>query len=300
MFCFNMEVSSDDIKEKLHYVATNISVSVKKYLSMSVSIGLGRVYPHISKLSNSYQEAMLALRYRIYKDSDTVLFIEDLEAMKKKEMIIYPRPLEMRIVESLKVGDTEQAEQTLFEFSMSVSLFQSYKSIYQCFHLLLSSIILSLEKQGSSMTDIFESDLFGQLKSMQTSEEINKWFVESVFPLYQAFSDDREESSGSLAVKKTCQFINKNISEDITLTDCADMVGLTPSYLSRIFKKEVGINFQDYVLIRKVEVAKSMCLETDSRVSEIAEAVGYSERNLTRLFKRYVKMTISQYRESQR
>jgi transcriptional regulator GlxA family with amidase domain len=43
-----------------------------------------------------------------------------------------------------------------------------------------------------------------------------------------------------------------------------------------------------------------LCLQTDVRTSEIAEAIGYSERNLTRLFLKYADMTISQYRNSNR
>ena len=296
----NQDHSYEQMKQKLNYTSAEIYNAVETYLSLNISIGVGKTCSSVNEISKSYQEGLLALQYRIYKDQEKALFFEELENTQKKGMIFYPREFEKRILESLEVRDVVYAEKSLNEFSMSVSLFESYNRIYQCFHLLLSSIIFSLEKQGNSMTDIFEHDLFGQLKSLQTIEEINHWFINHVFPLHQKLSDNTESSTGSQAVKKICQFINENISQDITLTQCAEMVNLTPSYLSRLFKKEVGVNFREYVLLRKVEEAKALCINTDARISEIAEAVGYSERNLTRLFQRYVDMTLSQYRNSHR
>ncbi len=289
-----------EVKEKLYHTSLIVTDSLHKRLFTNFSIGIGRIYPDIKDIYLSFEEALLALQYRIYKDSDTVLFIEELEQSKKKGMFFYPREHDARIIESLKVGDIVQAELALQDFSKSISLFKSYNSTYQCFYLLLASIIFSLEKQGQSIKDIFEPDIFSQLKCFNTLDEINKWFIEYLFPLYKSLNEETDTSSGTLAVKQVCQFINENISKDITLTQCAEMVNLTPSYLSRLFKKEVGMNFKDYVLMKKVEKAKSLCLQTDARASEIAEAVGYSERNLTRLFLKYVDMTISQYRDSQR
>lgn len=300
IFRYKEDMSSEEIKDKLYNTSLMITDSLQKRLFADFSIGVGRIYPDIKYICNSFEEALLALQYRIYKDSDTVLFIEDVEQSKKKGMFFYPRDLDARIVESLKVGDLDLAQLALHDFSKSTSLFKSYNSTLQCFYLLLTSIIFSLEKQGQSIKDIFEPDLFSQLKSLKTLEEINKWFIEYLFPFYESFSEETDTSSGTLAVKQICQYINENISQDITLTQCAELVNLTPSYLSRLFKKEVGVNFREYVLIRKVEKAKSLCLQTDVRASEIAEAVGYSERNLTRLFVKYVDMTISQYRNSNR
>lgn len=300
IFHFEEEWINDEIKEKLHQTAAQLRDAIQKYLSINTSIGVGKVYKDVLEVSNSYKEALEALKYHLYKNIDSILFIEDLELSKKKGMFFYPREFETRILDSLKVGDIDQAEQNLDEFINTTVSFESYNSIYQCFHLLLSSIIMSLEKKGNSVMDIFEADLFGELKSLHTIDEIHKWFKEQLFPLYQRLNDDSEFSPGTLSVKQVCQYINENISEDITLTQCADMVNLTPSYLSRLFKKEVGINFRDFVLRRKVEKAKSLCIESDIRVSEIAAAIGYSERNLNRLFQRYVKMTISQYKKENR
>ncbi|WP_194842056.1 helix-turn-helix domain-containing protein [Gracilibacillus salitolerans] len=300
IFHFEEDLINDEIKEKLHQTAAQLRDVIRKYLSINTSIGVGNVYKGVIGVSHSYKEALEALKYRLYKNIDSILFIDDLEFSKKKGMFFYPREFETRVLDSLKVGDIDQAEKTLDEFIKATASFESYNSIYQCFHLLLSSIILSLEKKGNSVMDIFEADLFGELKSLHTIDEINKWFKEQLFPLYQRLNDDTEFSPGTLSVKQVCQYIKENISEDITLSQCADMVNLTPSYLSRLFKKEVGINFRDFVLKRKVEKAKSLCIESDTRVCEIAEAIGYSERNLNRLFQRYVKMTISQYKKEHR
>ncbi|MDQ0253315.1 AraC-like DNA-binding protein [Evansella vedderi] len=302
VFSFPSERNSDDIIKNLKKLSLNISESVEKYLSLNISIGIGNVYSNVIDVTTSYNQALTANKYRIYQEKDTsiILYIDDVEQSKKSGMFFYPRELEKKLLESLKVGDIKQAERNLFEFSKATSLYKSYNQIYQCFHLLLSSIIMTLEKQGNCINDIFELDLFGQLKEIHTIDEINEWFINNLFPLYKTLTEEKEKLPGKNAVKQVCHFINDNIAQDITLTQCAELVNLTPSYLSRLFKKEVGVNFREYVLIRKVEEAKNLCIETDARISEIAKAVGYSERNLTRLFHKYADMTLSQYRNMHR
>jgi two-component system, response regulator YesN len=62
----------------------------------------------------------------------------------------------------------------------------------------------------------------------------------------------------------------------------------------------MGINFLDFVVECKVEEVKRLLLETDQSISEIAGIIGYSERNLTRIFQRKVQMTPSMFRSAYR
>jgi two-component system, response regulator YesN len=84
------------------------------------------------------------------------------------------------------------------------------------------------------------------------------------------------------------------------LVQCAEMIGMSPSYLSRQFKKEMGVNFLEFVVQCKFEEAKRLLLETDLNISEIASAIGYSDRNLNRIFQRYTKQNPSIFRAEHR
>lgn len=280
--------------------ANAIIESMREYLTFTVSAGIGRFYPHIVDVPVSYREAVLALQNRIYDDTNSVLYIEDFENSRKQSMFFYPRAMEAFIVESLAKGEMEQAKQALHEFSTIVSCAESYNLIYQSYHVLLSSIIHSLEKQGGGILDILEYNLFEQLRMRHSSKEIHDWFIDNLFPLHKRFTDENLNITGKSPIKRVCKYIREHADSDISLVQCADLVKVSPSYLSRLFKKEVGISFLEFVMECKVEEAKRLLLETDEKVSEIAAAVRYSERNLNRIFQRYAKMTPSQFRTTHR
>lgn len=87
---------------------------------------------------------------------------------------------------------------------------------------------------------------------------------------------------------------------NISLTECAELVGMSPSYLSRLFRRETGISFVDYVKQCKIDEAKKLLKEKDMNIIQIAQRVGYSERNLSRVFKSAVGMSPGQFRAEHR
>ncbi|OXM82631.1 helix-turn-helix domain-containing protein [Paenibacillus rigui] len=280
--------------------AQSVCDSLSSFLSFEASVGIGRCYSHIADVPVSYKEAEVALQYRIYQDTASVLYIEDLENSKTRAIFRYPRELEGALVDSLSKGEIEHAGQALEQFTKLLQHSQSYHFIRQSYSVLLSAIITSMEKQGGNILDILEHNLFGQLESKQTSRDIIDWFKDVLFPLHQRLMSDLLNKAGLSAIRQICQHIQDHCTEDLTLVQCAELVGMSPSYVSRLFKKEMGINFLDYVVACKVEEAKRLLLETDRSISEIAAGIGYSERNLTRIFQRLVQMTPGMFRTTYR
>lgn len=118
--------------------------------------------------------------------------------------------------------------------------------------------------------------------------------IQAIFPLYKRVLE--QSGSENLSIKKVCQFINEHVHEDISLSQCASLAGISPSHLSKLFKKETGMNFLDYVLDRKLKHAQELLVSTSLSTLEIAGQIGYSERSLIRIFQKFVHMSPNQYR----
>lgn len=70
-----------------------------------------------------------------------------------------------------------------------------------------------------------------------------------------------------------------------------------PDYLSRLFKKETGKNFVDYLTDHRIERAKALIVTSDLKNYEIADHVGYDDyRYFSQVFKKKTGMTIGEYR----
>ncbi|MFH5182472.1 helix-turn-helix domain-containing protein [Paenibacillus sp. TAB 01] len=297
---FGADTEQEDMLLLTSAYAESVCDSLKEHLSMKASVGVGRFYFHIEDVPVSCKEAENALQYRIFNQTERVLFIEHLENEKKQAAFRYPREYETAIIHALEQGELDKAAEGLSAFAETIRASQSYRSIYQSYNLLLSALITSLEKQGASLLDILEHDWYGQLQTRQTSQEIIDWFAGSLFPFYVWLTDNYRTESGQSVIQQVCKHIRDNCGSDLSLVQCAEQVGLSPSYLSRLFKKEMGVNFLDFVVECKVEEAKRLLTETDHNVSEIAAAVGYSERNLNRIFQRFIKVSPSTFRTRQR
>ena len=92
-------------------------------------------------------------------------------------------------------------------------------------------------------------------------------------------------------------YINNNYERDISLSDIAKFVFLSPSYFTRAFKEEMNISPISYLLKVRIERAKELLAETDQKVSDIALSVGFSnQQRFNEIFKKHVSTTPLQYR----
>jgi two-component system response regulator YesN len=100
------------------------------------------------------------------------------------------------------------------------------------------------------------------------------------------------------SIDKILQYINDNISEDLSLVRLSELVYFNPSYLSRLFKQVVGDNLSDYICKAKIRKAKQLLESPDTKIHEVASAMGYySTTNFARFFKKLTNMTPQEYRD---
>lgn len=95
-----------------------------------------------------------------------------------------------------------------------------------------------------------------------------------------------------------CQrFVYNHLDSKISLEDAAAHLHLHPSYLSRLFKRETGENFIEYVTRMKMEKAKELLEITDKSVEQISDMLGYENKNyFGKLFKAHTGFVPNVYR----
>jgi AraC-like DNA-binding protein len=97
--------------------------------------------------------------------------------------------------------------------------------------------------------------------------------------------------------QQAVRYINDNCRTDIRLDAVAKEAGMSPSHFSRIFRKVMGLSYQEYLNSRRITMAKNL-LRTGSRsVTEIAVSVGFADSTgFGRIFKKLTGQTPSAYR----
>lgn len=105
---------------------------------------------------------------------------------------------------------------------------------------------------------------------------------------------------GGLGDRKLLQvtnYINDYLDRDIKLTDLAQLLGMSQSHFSHLFKQSMGISPHQYLLQQRVERAKQLLKQTERSVMEIALACGFdSHSHLSKQFRQFTGMTPKAYR----
>jgi two-component system response regulator YesN len=113
-------------------------------------------------------------------------------------------------------------------------------------------------------------------------------------PLVQPIETIRNETA-----RQMIDYVSQNYLSDISVSKISGMFTINPSYISQLFKKELGETFTEYVTRLRTQHACRLLRTTSLTVSEISEKTGYGDYfYFTRVFKKTTGMTPSQYRSS--
>lgn len=92
------------------------------------------------------------------------------------------------------------------------------------------------------------------------------------------------------------RYVASHILERVLVQDVAAAIGITPNYLSSLFKRQLGQNFMDYVNATKVKYACTLLQDGKHMVYEVSHMLGYDNAYyFTKVFKRYMNMTPKEY-----
>ena len=121
-------------------------------------------------------------------------------------------------------------------------------------------------------------------------------FLSSLYPLY-AIPTGTVRTSFSLRISQITHYIEEHYAEHITREEIAEELGISPSFLSRIFKKELGITVNEY--LNRYRILRSLSLLKDHSVTETGYLCGFCDNShFISVFKKHMGETPLQYKNS--
>lgn len=117
---------------------------------------------------------------------------------------------------------------------------------------------------------------------LSVSLDIYKIFTELLNPLS---AKSKGENSYEDSIQSVKEYIAENLNENLTVSRLAEIVNMSSSHFSRVFKQQTGFSPYDYILISRLNRAKYLLQVTDMTVSSIAYEIGFnSESNFIYFF----------------
>ena len=103
-------------------------------------------------------------------------------------------------------------------------------------------------------------------------------------------------------MEKILEYLHENFSSELSLNETAKRYSVSPEHLSRSFKKETGLGFNEYVTTIRMKHAEQLLKRSDSpSISEIALNCGYNDSNyFSKIFKSVHGVAPLKYKKAQR
>jgi two-component system, response regulator YesN len=160
-------------------------------------------------------------------------------------------------------------------------------------------------KALSSLKNMLPLDEERFIKTLIEKKPTSNSELESlIMGLINGTASDENKTSKSdyihSIIAKAKEYIEENLSRDISLEDVSDHIYLSPVYFSRFFKEHNGKNFIIYVTEQRMKRAKQLLESRKYKVHEISQKVGYqSSKYFTRVFKKTYGITPTEYLHTQ-
>lgn len=261
---------------------------VLECLKVTASAGIGRPAKR-GGVHVSYRQAKSALLERYMYGHNLVIPFGSGNASAREEVLLPDAELERRLLLALESGDAAKAQQLVMQW---------YKSCCEpaaSAELLLDPVLFMhglltrcIHAQGWSVREVAAEELavLRDPDELARQEHLATWAGRAIDKIL-AYADKQRVSKRHRFIDELMAIVEQSLDQDIGLHEIADRLYVSPSYLSRLFKKETKMTFSAYIHDKKMQKAKEL-LQVGAKVYEASRLVGYRDISyFTRLFRKY-------------
>ncbi len=295
---------SQQAEEQITSALLKLKISILGYQNiypdMRISVGVSSISLPLSDFDSSYQEAQTALLDRFNRYDQFLLihhasgYAQDLAAS------LITSQDQRELISCIELIDIPDFTKKLEEIRRHLLPYLSDGSlVYSCYSKLAEIFLFGIKSynSGEFSNGLNMDFLLSAFDHLFTFDEIYQWFSETCKTLLIQYSEGRKTLENK-PIRLAKQYIMEHYNETITLEIVSREIGFNPAYFSTVFLKSTGQHFMDYLKEVRISNAKTMLLNTNKSIAEIASAVGYSDlKYFSRLFRKLTHLTPSEYRK---
>ncbi|CAG7654294.1 response regulator [Paenibacillus allorhizosphaerae] len=290
--------SEKNIKLHLLHFADYCRTSIEQNSNITVTVGQSSLCPELKDLPDAYRQACEAIEHMSFFGMNQVVHYEDLSHYRLRGRE-YPVHAENELMSVVRRGQTELVPQAVDVFFTSLHSSEStpQETRLSCIQLaaVLYRQMLEMDIEGGLSDDF--SRTWPETFEDTSLAELRRRVLELCTAAAQQVKLWIQDGTKNIT-EQAKQYVEEQLLQTITLPAVADHVGVSPNYLSSLFKKETGSTFVEFITDRKLAQAKQWLADPHIPIYEVAERLGYHDRRYFReIFKKKNGMTPSGYRD---
>lgn len=304
-----MADNEEQMSERVKELSKDLEEIMKNYSTITYFGGIGQPVARLRELEESFREAERALAARFTMELNRIISVEDIRMAQNVDTL--------DDIEITSFGEIEKTRTMLEKFLNNgaedeidefVDVYinelpeENLKSVLMRQYIIMDAYIVMMsfcEKiegiEGEMQAQ--SEELKNSMKTIQTLEEIKNYIrmlLKKIIGVRDTISGRRYSDIIEIAkdqIRKTY------MSDEISLNTIAAEVGMSPSYFSSIFSKEIGKTFVEYLTEIRMDRAKELLMCSSMKTSEIGYEVGYKDPHyFSYIFKKTQNCTPKEFR----
>ena len=288
-------------KEDLSKTINNILIDLKEiealFKPLIFTIAMSEIIEGFEDIPNSFKQAQQALNQRIFLPNQKLIIWKQ----QKYSAIDLQNTSGMQnaIISALDNLNPAIAESSITEWKSIISknINIDGKVFYETINNIYYDFFYEIKKHEIKEIIINIDEFVYESSSINYYENLIDYFKNCIVDDITNLKIYREKRD-KLPIRKAREYIKSNYMNQINLDDIAKQVGFNSSYFSSLFKKESGMNFQEYLIKVRMDKARELLTDTNLSIAQICQDVGYSDRkHFSQSFKRLFGLQPKEYRK---
>ncbi len=283
-------------RQSFEYLARSTDSHLKLHDDSSYSFYYSFQSTDSSSLHDSFRRVEAAARHAVFSGKNSLQCADELPMLPLDNKIHPPLPPRNIYFEELIEG-MDQHDPAIIEsvikrvFNSLCSPLWDLAGLYEAIHALTGIINKRYAAKGLPEADPLT---LGEATPLYHIDEIMNRFI---VILQRLCSNKAELDRLSNKLLRAMQYIQMHYHEDVNIEDVSRSIGISPSYLHQLFKRELGRTFLDYLTEYRINQAKRILNQGDAKMTEVSARVGYrSPQHFSQVFKKTTGMLPHQYR----
>jgi len=279
-----------------------LAAMLEQYLGVSVTIGVSEKLASWQEIPQGYAQAAACLNYRFCRELGQIILWKQVESRPPLQESCSILPYRSRLENAFTHRQLEALRDCLAEIERDLAeRYLTPDAACGAAVELYSVLCETIDRDHLSVEQVLRTSRvsYQELLHLPNYHGLTSWLQKLQNDLLTFVQESEGDSPWIIAEAK--RFIHDHYDQEISLGEVAARVGITPSYLSTLFKEHMGIAYSDYLTNLRIAKAKELLQNTSYRVYEISRMVGYPNHYyFNRLFKKAVGMTPLDYRRSKK
>ncbi|MCU6792091.1 response regulator [Paenibacillus sp. WQ 127069] len=259
--------------------------SLTKYLRVQVSFYLGERSGQPQQLKANLLKLLNTLEHRFYLPEGYIGVIKEEEFSKADLFTYFSQALE-EIKQLILQEDVQGMEEAASRWMSFVEKERFPPDMVKEWVLkLLLDMRVKFKSLQKFQTNYSVEVLHSTMSEIDHTNQLKSWMLVHLEEMLSQMGTIFQQSKRG-EISEAQRYVQDHLHQKITLEEVADYLHLNSSYFSRLYKKETGLTFIEYVIQTKMNKARELLDNTDKTVEEISYTLGYdNKRYFIQLFK---------------